>query len=328
MAKDNIRAIPVDVHSPTQVKNDVKRDFKIRHLTQAAASEMIGFGRQTMSNILSNDEYFTEKQAILFSLAFGYNKEYLMTGKGALKHTKEILRWAREKYASAPENEKANWEYMFPELKEGEDERIRMTLLRCCDDWEKGQFGCMNAADIPAVRAYLEKQPTNEEMLRTLRAEYEKGVADTIAKYEQKEPLPVPDKFSGLKSLMLQYLQSAANRKDDTEIESDTDLWGRKILDYVWKHDEKPKEQRPAEWSEEDENCLMYVESAVNHCFDEKDAKELCTWLKPLLLQPHWKPSGRQMAVLSWFCDGIVIEECAPDLRVELKALYDNLKLL
>lgn len=29
--------------------------------------------------------------------------------------------------------------------------------------------------------------PTNEEMLRTLHAEYEKGVADTIAKYEQKD---------------------------------------------------------------------------------------------------------------------------------------------
>lgn len=97
---------------------------------------------------------------------------------------------------------------MFPELKESEDEdeRIRKALLRCCDDWEKGQFGCMNAADIPAIRAYLKKQ---------------------------KEPLPVPDKFSGLKSLMLQYLQSAANHKDDTEIESDTDLFGQKILDYV-----------------------------------------------------------------------------------------------
>ena len=48
---------------------------------------MIGFGRQTMSNILSNGEYFTQKQAILFSLAFGYNKEYLMTGKGPLLST-------------------------------------------------------------------------------------------------------------------------------------------------------------------------------------------------------------------------------------------------
>jgi len=66
-------------------------------------------------------------------------------------------------------------------------------------------------------------------------------------KDEQKEPLPIPDKFSGLKSLMLQYLQSAANRKDDTEIENDTDLFGRKILDYVWKYSDEQKEQKPAD---------------------------------------------------------------------------------
>ena len=65
---------------------------------------------------------------------------------------------------------------------------------------------------------------------------------------KQKEPLPIPDKFSGLKSLMLQYLQSAANRKDDAEIEDDTDLWGRKILDYVWKYEETQKEQKPVEY--------------------------------------------------------------------------------
>lgn len=68
----------------------------------------------------------------------------------------------------------------------------------------------------------------------------------------QKELLPIPDKFSGLKSLMLQYLQSAANRKDDSEIESDTDLWGRKILGYVWKYDEKQKEQKPVEMDNEE----------------------------------------------------------------------------
>lgn len=49
----------------------------------------------------------------------------------------------------------------------------------------------------------------------------------------QKKSIPVPDKINGLKSLMLQYLQSAANRKDDTEIENDTNIWAQKILDYL-----------------------------------------------------------------------------------------------
>ena len=57
---------------------------------------------------------------------------------------------------------------------------------------------------------------------------------------ENQKKLPyIPDKINGLKSLMLQYLQSAANRKDDTEIESDTDIWARKILDYILKYDEQ-----------------------------------------------------------------------------------------
>lgn len=133
--------------------------------------------------------------------------------KPKTEHSKEILRWAREKYVSAPENEKANWEYMFPELKESEDERIRKYILQACEE-------CIEAND----RGLELSMDTTKKLAAYLE--------------RQKEPLPVPDKFSGLKSLMLQYLQSAANRKDDTEIESDTDLWGRKILDYMWKHDE------------------------------------------------------------------------------------------
>lgn len=109
-------------------------------------------------------------------------------------------------------------EFIFPELAESEDEgeRIRKSLVQTLQLAKRndGKLGISNTlAD--KYLAWLEKQ---------------------------KGPLPIPDKFSELNSLLLQYFQSAVNRKDDTEIESDTDLWGRKILDYVWKHDEKPKE--------------------------------------------------------------------------------------
>ena len=83
-----------EISNPVFVKKAVAKDLKMRHLTQKAAGEMIGYGRQTMSNILSKAEYFSEKQAKLFSLAFGYNKEYLMTGKGNLlsSSSPEIIR--------------------------------------------------------------------------------------------------------------------------------------------------------------------------------------------------------------------------------------------
>lgn len=40
------------------------------------------------------------------------------------------------------------------------------------------------------------------------------------------------------------------------------------------------KEQKPVEWSEEDEDCLMNVKIAVKDYFGEGYAEELCTWLK------------------------------------------------
>lgn len=80
-------------------------------------------------------------------------------------------------------------------VKESEDERMRKAALKGIEYLEHNlSWDAIGDIDILDVKEYLEKQrehPTNEEMLRTLRAEYEKGVADTIAKYEQEEQEPV-----------------------------------------------------------------------------------------------------------------------------------------
>jgi len=85
----------------------------------------------------------------------------------------------------AHDSENKGWEYTIPagmeaviedgkvivREKESEDERIRKALLRCCDDWDKGQFGCMKKEDVPAIRAYLERQKplsTEETELNSL----------------------------------------------------------------------------------------------------------------------------------------------------------------
>ena len=170
-----------------------------------------------------------------------------------MDHYKEALEKAREEYEKARE-QGYTWlmgllEGMFPDLKEGEDERIRKALIdgvrqirckngitqeqmidwlekqkakerldrmapiyndkesfesalekawkyynesasRTVDSFEDDYIECVFSKGFREGFLYKEKQkelPTNEEMLRTLRAEYEKGVADTIAKYEQKE---------------------------------------------------------------------------------------------------------------------------------------------
>ena len=55
-----------------------------------------------------------------------------------------------------------------------------------------------------------------------------------LVKPKEQKPTITIDQ---LKSFMLRYLQDAANRKDDSEIEADTDKWAKKILEYSlgWK---------------------------------------------------------------------------------------------
>lgn len=84
---------------------------------------------------------------------------------------------------------------LIPELAESEDERMLREIKRYIKEQGDKPTGLPNGTvAVSDMIAWLEKQkeyPTNEEMLRTLRAEYEKGVADTIAKYEQKEQKPI-----------------------------------------------------------------------------------------------------------------------------------------
>jgi len=106
----------------------------------------------------------------------------------------------------------------------------------------------------------------------------------------QKEPTPIPDKFSGLKSLMLQYLQSAANRKDDAEIESDTDLWGRKILDYVWKCDAEQIDQEP----------IISVEEFFGITPKEyNEIKDECIYGEQKEQQYFWKPTEEDITLFN-----------------------------
>ena len=138
---------------------------------------------------------------------------------------------------------------------------------------------------------------------------------------KQKEPLPIPDKFSGLKSLMLQYLQSAANRKDDSEIESDTDLWGRKILDYVWKYSDEQKEQKSAEWDE-----LQAEFRSINEAFED-GKKEVVAYPKKYGLCKPAEWSEEDEACIRNLESIIYYDKKLPnDTRVILGEFLSNLR--
>ena len=96
-----------------------------------------------------------------------------MTREEALQAIK-----AKMDYYESDKRLRAALETLIPELAESEDERIRKRIHLCLDECVHSDI--IRDYERDECLAYLEKQeeyPTNEEMLRTLRAEYEKGVA-------------------------------------------------------------------------------------------------------------------------------------------------------
>lgn len=130
-------------------------------------------------------------------------------------------------------------EHLFPQLAESEDERIRKEIINyLSNELHNVKQLTPRTNEFEAWIAYLEKQKdSNPSTPEDISAAYQLGLAN--GRKEQKSSINIDQ----LKSLMLQYLQEAANEKDDSDIEADTDKWARKILGYDF-------EQEPAEWSD------------------------------------------------------------------------------
>ena len=101
-----------------------------------------------------------------------------------------------------------------------------------------------------------------------------------------------------------------------------------KMIAYL----EKQKEQKPAEWSEEDErmitricaNLEYLVKEAGSDSILKEKLEERIKWMKRLKsLRPSWKPSEEQMNMLKCTLD--YYGSHAPK---ELVSLYEDLKKL
>ena len=94
--------------------------------------------------------------------------------------------------------------------------------------------------------------------------------------------------------------------------------------------------QKPAKWSEEDENMVRYIGNAITcresaKYLEEKgvDMIKAHRWLESFRPQPHWKPSQEQMYMLEWLTtnvlDGGVVGNKAKEV---LNTLIKQLKSL
>ncbi len=151
---------------------------------------------------------------------------------------------------------------LIPDLQESKDERIKKDIIALIEfGLEEGSAVAPGSHTTKEEALdWLEKQkeyPTNEEMLRTLRAEYEKGVADTIAKYEQKEQKPAEpcddlccgdDRFKIIGEAKKDIIEKTNIAENEFSMELPL-LDG--ILTRVWQVGWLNKKQKPAEWSED-----------------------------------------------------------------------------
>ena len=206
-------------------------------------------------------------------------------------------------------------EYIFPELKESEDEKIRKWLFNYVGNCPNENFEFYGGVGKKAVLAYLEKQKEQK-----------------LLEYLPKEK--VYDIMSKLTNLSLSYNIPIEEYEKIDEIKSNV----RDLLDY-------PIEQKPAKWSEEDEKIRKELAEFINHYRHNNDlTSEQAEWCHKALTwiekQKEQKPVEKENTltdfekVLNIFLFDFAnspIEDCDPKEYIKkhsaeiLKAAYKEL---
>ena len=251
-------------------------------------------------------------------------------------------------------------EYLFPELKINEDEKIRKRISQAlhgdvldfdeiiqADTWLEKQGECHISHDdeimIKQLTEYFTTghglQNTNETVVEWLN-----DVKEKLEKQGEQKPNPC-DECINVKGCIncengeLRETEQKPAVKMKTPEESlgiDSDTYNE-IVDKCIYGEQKSQRMISAEakeamyaktaWSEEDEEMYKMVETAINSYYApfSRDSEEMLEWLKSLKDRYTWKPSDAQMA--SIICAVRKMKESAC-YDSELVSLLNDLKKL
>ena len=208
-----------------------------------------------------------------------------MTQEEKAKAYDEALERARKMVTTEPQDHTdAILKDIFPQLRESKDERARKAALEGIEYLErKLGWDFIGDTDILDVKEYLEKQ---------------------------KEQKTTPD-------WMPKFLDELRSKKNYFDWDEHRDIEGHILAIINWiapnYFDRKEKEQKPAEWGEEDEikicflkNLIQYQVQDGDYCFghygrdyvSKREAIEMLSSLRP---RTHWKPSNEQIEALEHF---------------------------
>lgn len=210
---------------------------------------------------------------------------------------KEKLRLAKEALESGS-YDKETIEYIFPELKESEDEKIRKELVQYLKDYPNLPKGNYCRDDF---FAWPEKQGEQKPM------EYLKFKVGDSIEYNDKQ----------WSVIGIDIENHCYDLTDDECVDFDTAHYSFKLV-----------EQKPA-WSEEDEKIKYEIEVILANT-DLSKLKlnytffNMISWLKSLKDRYTWKPSKEQMKQLGW----VAVQNKDNMIGKELMSLYQDLQKL
>jgi len=231
-------------------------------------------------------------------------------------------------------------EFVFPELKEREDEMVRQHLLKHFRAKTKEEW---NGMPIKNIIAWLEKQDPKkheEELEKAYKTadevQYKKGFEDAKREFEkQGEQKPAWSEEDEKMWITISDLLWEGFKLSDKKVSWDKiRCW---LLPKITYFKDRVQTHPKQEWSGNDENglgdALWAVQQARSIAKDENEMGGLWyaeKWLKSLKerLQPQntWKPSDEQMHYLSWIAniklgDSVVEQEVSKHLNELLEDL-------
>jgi len=193
-------------------------------------------------------------------------------------------------------------EELIPELKENDDERIRGAIIHFISHTPTVPKGFIGKK---TMLAWLEKQGNaNKEYW----IGYREGKQEILYKYAELEKQGGQNLAESEDERIRKAMINGFNKLDKSAVWYNGITNGQ-ILAWL----EKQGEQKPAEWSEEDEKMIGNIRRIIEQYAFSKSAVdvngELCekefidadNWLKSLRPQNTWKPSEEQIKVLEFF---------------------------
>ena len=140
-----------------------------------------------------------------------------------------------------------------------------------------------------------------KEKLEEARVIYETASDETKRALESLFPELKENKDEKIRKALVDYFMSRLEISDKNR-EWANGITYEEIVSYL----EKQKEQKPAEWSEEEEKDIQeasdYLRDYANNCVQGGNSKlyiqSLADRIESLRSQPHWKPTEEQMKAL------------------------------